>query len=454
MELSLPNDKELEKIVLGTIISNKHEYDEVRDIISEDCFYDDFHLRVFRIFKQIEASGDEPNAISIVQEYKKKYNEIKYLEISYLCDFRSLMHTYYNTCRLNDLSARRKLIELGYYLQNKAVNEQEEIADISDHANDLLSKLYSTSDNSVSTMEDAIKGVYRIMESNLSSQSAVTGSPTGFHEFDKRSGGFQGSDLIIIGGESSNGKTSLILSMIKNISSYGHGVGMYSLEMGKEQLAARLIAMESGISSSKILFTPLDRIQFDRIDKSVQKLFNSNIYFDDRSTSNIDTIINSIRKLKIKYDIKGAVVDYMQILNVNMRSANEEQQLANIARRFKNLAKDLDIWIVALSQLNKDASNPVPNRNRLRGSGQIFEAADIVMYSYLPYKYNRDFPEPFSGKNYETKGYAFIDVDKGRNIGTFKFLAGFQEDITLFYEVSQINIPTKQELSNDNDEPF
>ena len=151
----------------------------------------------------------------------------------------------------------------------------------------------------------------------------------------------------------------------------------------------------------------------------------------------------SIRTLKAKYDIDGVVVDYLQILNVNTKNSNKEQAMADAARRLKNIAKDLNIWVVALSQLNRDSNKPQPNLNRLRDSGQIAESADIVMFVYRPEYYGKSFPEPFESES--TKGKAMIDVAKGRNIGTMRFLARFNAPLTLFEDIIEgesLNAPS------------
>ena len=208
------------------------------------------------------------------------------------------------------------------------------------------------------------------------------------------------------------------------------------MEMKKEQLAARLLSMNSGVPSNQILYSKLDVNYIEQIDKGVAKIDKLPIYFDDSSTSNIDKIIASIRSMKAKYDISGAVVDYLQILNVNTKSSNKEQAMGDVARRLKNLAKELDIWVIALSQLNRDSQNPVPNLNRLRDSGQIGEAADIVMFVYRPEVYGKFYPEPFA--NVSTKGTAMIDVAKGRNIGLLKFICEFDSKTTHFRELRDI----------------
>ena len=239
-------------------------------------------------------------------------------------------------------------------------------------------------------MNDAIKDVYRQIETNLKGEN-LTGTDTGFSEINKVSGGLQRGDLIIIAGETSMGKTSLALSMIDKASKQGEAVAMYSMEMTKVQCAARLLSMNSGVPSNQILFSKLDSNYIEQVDRGTGKIQNLPIYFDDNSTSNIDNIIASIRSMKSKYDISGAVIDYLQILNVNTKTQNKEQAMGDVARRLKNLAKELNIWVIALSQLNRDSFNPVPNLNRLRDSGQIAEAADIVMFVYRPEIYGKFF---------------------------------------------------------------
>ena len=197
--------------------------------------------------------------------------------------------------------------------------------------------------------------------------------------------------------------------------------------------------MQSGVSSSDIMYKRLNADQYDMIDKGIGRISGTKIYFDDRSTSNIDNIINSIRSLKLKHDIDGAVVDYIQMLSINMRGASVEQLMAECARRLKNLAKELDIWIIALSQLARNNDNPEPSLTRVRASGQINEAADNTILIYRPEIYGKFYKEPF--QNVSTKGTAQIEVAKGRNIGLTKFIVNFIPELTLFKDCSD-NLPT------------
>ena len=146
------------------------------------------------------------------------------------------------------------------------------------------------------------------------------------------------------------------------------------MEMSNIQLAARIAAMQSGIGSLSLLQDSLPGDKVAAVDRAMDALPTDLCYFDDDATSSFDKIAASIRSMVLRHGIKGAIVDYLQILNVNMKSANKEQAMGDVARRLKNLAKELGIWIIALSQLNRDKDNPRPSLNRLRDSGQIGEA--------------------------------------------------------------------------------
>ena len=149
--------------------------------------------------------------------------------------------------------------------------------------------------------------------------------------------------------------------------------------------------------------------------------------------------------MKRKYNIDGAAVDYLQILNVNMKNVNKEQAMGDITRRLKNIAKELDIWVIALSQLSRDKENPIPTLARLRDSGQIVEAADNVILIYRPEFYGKfSYPSDFS--NVSVNGTAMIHLAKGRNVGTTKFICGFNAPTTLFHDMQ--NTPTKPEQLN------
>lgn len=428
----LPRDEEAEKVVLGTIMSDRKALDEVREILSPKSFYIDFHAAIYKAILEVDGRGERPDIISVKDQLvrdKVQFELIDFMKIAACQSF----DVYQHAAIIHDKEKRREFYEIGHYLINNCYSEENDIMDVLQDVKDKLDGVLVETSADISTLRDAMQGVYEQINRNLQGGVHMTGSPTGINEYDNRTGGLQTSDLIIIAADTSMGKSSLA---IKFAMSAGCPIAFYSMEMTKQQIAARMLSIESGVSSKDIQMTCLSDHMLEQIDRGVTKVLKNDVYFDDRSTSNIDTILSSIRALKIKYGIKGAIIDYLQILNVNMKGANKEQQMGDVARRLKNIAKELDIWIVALSQLNRDSLNPVPTLARLRDSGQIAEAADVVMLIYRPEYYNKDYPDPFKHAN--TQGTAMIDVAKGRNVGTFKFLVGFNKPTTNFYNLTEL----------------
>lgn len=442
-------DEELEKLVLGTILSKRTALDEVRDIIMEDCFFIDLHRQIFNAIIEVDKRGDEPDSITVLAEIKKvndKVTPVDILQISNNQTFTIVQHAR----RLKDLSIRRNFYRIGQFLLSNATNELTDIEDVVADATKKINNLLASDDASIATFGDALQEIYDNININLSEQG-LTGYPTGFSRLDEHGGGLHGGDLIIVAAESSMGKTAFSVSLCANACRSGAKVAFYSLEMEKKKLAARILAQESGVSSSRMLYNKLTDEELYRVDKAIGRVSEMKFFFDDRSTVGFDNILSSIRSMKNKYDIDGVVVDYLQILTVNSKkTSNNEDALAEMARRLKNIAKELDIWIVTVSQLNRDRDNVVPTMARLRGSGQIAEAADIVMLIYRPEYYNKNlkYPEPF--ENASTQGTAMIDVVKGRNIGVCRFLVGFNAPLTHFYDMD--DIPPVEEIYEDK--PF
>lgn len=418
--------------VLGTIMSDRKALDEVREILTPESFYVDFHAAIYRAILEIDGRGERPDLISVKDRLKRDGVEFDLMDFMKVASCQTF-DIYQHAAIVHDKEKRRKFHDIGHWLVGNCYNESIDIVDVLQEAKEKLDGVIAETGSDVSTLRDAMTGVYEQINRNLIGNMNLTGYSTGLNEYDSRTGGLQPSDLVIIAADTSMGKSSLA---IKFAVSAKCPVAFYSMEMTKQQIAARMLAAESGISSKDIQMSRLSDAMLERIDSGVARVLENEVYFDDRSTSNIDTILSSIRALKIKYGIKGAIVDYLQILNVNMKGANKEQQMGDVSRRLKNLAKELDIWIVALSQLNRDSLNPVPTLARLRDSGQIAEAADVVMLIYRPECYGKDYPEPF--KHARTAGTALIDVAKGRNIGTFKFLVGFNKPTTDFFNLSDI----------------
>lgn len=435
----LPQSPEAEKVVLGTLLTESSLLNEVRDVLPPEAFYITKNQEIYQALLDVADRGEHADIITVSNECQKKKLEVTPFDIAQLSsNYTPFISDHVGI--LVEKYRRRKLFEIGAILQSNSYSEVNGISEVLSDVKEKLDGLFTSSRESVYTIRDAVQSVYDNIDKNLRVGSLLTGNPTGFSLFDKRSGGLQTSDLVIVAANSSQGKTSFAIKLAMNC---GCPVAFYSMEMKKEQIAARMMSIESGVPANEILFSKLDSGRIKQIDKGVSRVIENPIYFDDRSTSNIETILASIRMMKIKYGIKGAVVDYLQILNVNMKGSNKEQQMGDVARRLKNIAKELDIWVIALSQLSRDNQNPVPSLTRLRDSGQIAEAADMVILIYRPEVYGKKYPEEFSSKS--TEGTAMIDVAKGRNVGLMKFLVGFDAKTTNFYELDNNIKEVKEE---------
>lgn len=455
----LVNDPKAEQYVIGSLLVDPTAYTLVSQYLDEDCFYDPMCRDIWKAVDNMGKQGMPIDVISVSAELSKQKSNVTALYLMNIsAQIASSAHVEYHAIRLQDLGKRRKLWVVGQQLSKVGLSEEILTADAHQEAIESIGGVFEKADG-VFTLDDAMNSLNEIMVKNATVGGVTTGTKTGMERFDEK-GGLQKSDLIIVAGETSQGKTSLALCMTRHAIENGAKVAFYSMEMTKEQLTARLLSAKTNIPANNILYSgSLAPSEIRMIDDARGKLPGENLFFDDKSTSNIDSILLSIRMLKMQKDIDGAVVDYLQILNVNSRSTSfsREQAMGDAARRFKNLAKELNIWIIALSQLSRDSNCPEPNLNRLRDSGQIGEAADVVILVYRAEYYNRAYPAPFDNKDdYPTDGTAMIDVAKGRNIGTFKFFMGFNKNTTNFFKTNLINedVQVPFEKPEEADAPF
>ena len=265
---------------------------------------------------------------------------------------------------------------------------------------------------------------------------------TGFAEIDNR-GSLQPSNLIVVAADSSQDKTAFAGSIALNAAKAGASVAFYSLEMTDVQITTRLIFMDSGIPCSVLFNGKLNTQELQRFQASLEEIKNLNVYIDDHLRT-IDMIIASIRTMVIKKHIDGAIIDYLQILSVITKVRNTEEQLAEIARRLKILAKELGIWIMLLSQLSRDTQSrdAEPTLSQLDEDGRINEIADTTILIYRPEYYSmgagRNFKYSGQYANVSTHGTALVNIVKGRNTGTYSFICGFDANTTRFYNMNSV----------------
>ncbi|MDX9848760.1 MAG: replicative DNA helicase [Tenuifilaceae bacterium] len=435
-----PQAIELEQAVLGALMVESDAYLEVAQLLDAHSFYKSEHQAIFAVIKQLATKNKPIDLLVVVQELISQGTLDDVGGPAYIAELTSKVgsaaHIGYHAQIIAQKYMQRELIRISSEVQAKAFDNMVDVEDVISEAENSLVAVRSTGQNNEFTTSDAITQLNQRIASNLTNKG-LSGIGTGLQKFDTFSGGMQKTDLIIVAGESSQGKTSLALTVLKNAAlRYGARAAIYSLEMDKVQLVARIVAQETGISAKRILNQKLSFDEVNHLEKTTSALAGLPLYFDESSTSTIDQICTSIRRLKMKRDINLAVVDYLQLVGTGsaMKNKTDEAQLAEITRRLKNTAKDLGITIIALSQLSRTTtSNHRPTKSRLRGSGQIEEAADVVLMIWRPDTYSIDeFSEPHEGIG--TAGLAECIVAKGRNIGTGSFLLRFNEETTAFFD--------------------
>ncbi len=445
----LPHDDEMESTLVGTLMQLRDALPETRHLLTPDCFYNSFYRRIFTAILAIDGRGEEPDLLTVHHELKNQGETVPVGELALVSAKRSFVYVQH-AAKLRELAAMRKAFYIGYKLMTCASTGQQAGYPLIEATRQELNEIYRQETDTVTDLDGALTQVHELVKRNLASNHSI-GAPTGFREFDKH-GGLWPGHLLVIGADTSAGKTSLAVNMTIHAARSGCGVSFYSLEMNKEELAARMIAMEGGLSSSRVMFKKLGQEELSHFDRGVAKLLGLPVYFDDRSYSNIEDILLSIRYMKVRYDIRGVVVDFLQILSVNTKNFNREQQLAEAARRLKNIAKELGVWVLALSQLNRDKSDPLPSMSRLRDSAQIADAADVVMLLYRAELYGKKYPEPFAAVS--TQGTALVNVAKGRSIGTFQFMVGFDPNCTRFYELPEAPRIAEPRSPVEEEDPF
>lgn len=428
---------EIETAVLGVLLTYNRCIPENIDKIQIDFFVNPVNQLIFSAIKEMYMLGKDVDILSltIYLKNKNRLNEVGgVISISNLTkDVTSSSNIESWILILHEAQIKRNLIKMAQKITDD-INSNRDCFEVMDNITDTLGKLYLNSENKVSTFSDCVDEMIEIIEDNRDPNANQRGLMSGISEYDKR-GGLQQGDLIIIAGRTSQGKTSLGITIAVNISSSNGAKGaFYSLEMVKSQLTARIMSIKTQIPTNKILYSYLHEDDYNLIKSMETELKQCQLYFDDRSNASIDSIVSSIKMLVLKQKIKFAIIDYAQLVESNMKGVSEEIQLARIARRLKNLAKELSIPIILLSQLSREfGGNPEPKISQLRGSGQLEEAADVIILVYRPEYYQRDFPEPFV--NQPTEGMAMLDFAKGRQIGIFKTLQKFNCTTTHFTDV-------------------
>ena len=436
-----PQVTEIERAVLGALMIDKDAYAVVCETLLPESFYEPRNQKVYQAIMELSLK-ERPVDIWTVTEQLAKQGDLEMVGgPGYITELSSRVassaNIEYHARIIAQKSLARQLISFSSNIQTKAFDETVDVDDLMQEAEGSLFELGQRNMKKDYTQIDpVIKNAVDVIQKAAANKDGLTGVPTGYHKLDDITSGWQPSDLVIIAGRPAMGKTSFALSMAKNIAAdYQVPMAFFSLEMSNVQLVNRLISNVCEIQGSKILNGQLQPDEWDRLDKRVNNLLGAPLYVDDTPGLSVFELRTKARRLVREHGVKIIMIDYLQLMNANgMRFSSRQEEVSVISRSLKGLAKELDIPILALSQLNRGVESrdglegKRPQLSDLRESGAIEQDADMVLFVHRP-EYYHIFEDD---KGRDLHGMAQIIIAKHRKGATGDVLLTFRGEFTRF----------------------
>ncbi|MBR1468818.1 MAG: replicative DNA helicase [Prevotella sp.] len=449
-----PQAIDIERVVLGALMIDKDAFSLVSDILKPESFYDPRHQKIYAAVLSL-SMNDKPVDLLTVTEELKRQGEIDDVGgVVYIMELTqqvvSSAHIEYHAHILAQKSLMRQLISYTSRIQELAFDDTADPEAVMQTAEGSLFEISQKNLKSDYTQIDPVlKEAVQIMQKASQNTSGVTGVPTGYGKLDDMTAGWQPSDLVIIAGRPAMGKTAFALSLAKNIVvDYQQPVAFFSLEMSNVQLVNRLMANVCEISGKNIQNGQLTDDEWKRLDSNLRKLEGKPLYIDDTPGLSIFELRTKARRLVREKGIKLIMIDYLQLMNANgMRFGNRQEEVSTISRSLKGLAKELNIPILALSQLNRGVESREGNEGKrpqlsdLRESGAIEQDADMVLFVHRPEYYGMT----DDGKGNDLRGKAYIIIAKHRKGGTGDVVLRFKGEYTRFEDESDTYLPPVSE---------
>lgn len=421
-----PQAIDLEEAVLGAMMIDKKGVDEVIDILRPEAFYEVAHQHIFEAIYQLFQDSKPIDLLTVSTQLKKNERlDIAggdFYLISLTQKVSSSAHIEYHARIILQKFIQRSLIKISSEIIEDAYDETQDVFDMLDRAE---AKLYDVTQGNLKrsseTAQDLVIQAKKKIE-EISNKQGLSGIPSGFDKLDRLTSGWQPSDLVIVAARPGMGKTALTLSMARNISvNQNIPVAFFSLEMSSVQLITRLISSETGLSSEKLRTGKLEKHEWEQLNVKVKGLEKAPLYIDDTPSLSIFDLRAKARRLASQHGIKLIIIDYLQLMTAggSQKGGNREQEISTISRNLKALAKELDVPVIALSQLSRAVEtrggSKRPILSDLRESGAIEQDADIVSFIYRPEYYKIE--EWDDEERSPTEGQAEFIVAKHRNGG-------------------------------------
>jgi replicative DNA helicase len=419
-----PQAVDLEEVVLGAIMIDKDALVQVVDMLNADVFYSQKHQTIYAAINQLFKDGNVIDLLTVTQQLRKT-GELETVGGAYYLSqltsrVASTAHLEYHARILLEKYMLRELIKTSSHIITESYKTSTDVFNLLDEAE---SNLFSISEKNFhreySGMEKLVEEAIGEIKAAKEHGGNLSGIPSGFKDLDRVTSGWQKSDLVILAARPGMGKTAFVLSMARNMAvEHEVPLAIFSLEMSAVQLTTRLISSETEISADKLKKGSLEDYEWDALNKRIKRLIKAPIFIDDTPALSIFELRAKARRLKSQHDIKMIIIDYIQLMSGGGdKAGNREQEISTISRSLKGLAKELNIPIITLSQLNRSVETrggtKRPLLSDLRESGAIEQDADLVMFIYRPEYYQLEY---FDDKQeFPAKGIAEIIIAKHRN---------------------------------------
>ena len=460
-----PQALDLEEAVLGAMMIDKKGIDEVIDILHPDVFYKEAHQHIFEAIVQLFESSEPIDLLTVSTRLKQNGRLDRIGGDFYLIQLTkkisSSAHIEYHARIILQKYIQRSLIKISNEIIEEAYDETTDVFDLLDDAE---AKFYEVTQGNIKKSAETAQSL--VMQAKkkieeISNKEGLSGIPTGFDKLDKLTSGWQPSDLIIVAARPGMGKTALTLSMARNIAvDAGIPVAFFSLEMASVQLITRLISSETGLSSEKLRTGKLEKHEWEQLNVKVKNLESAPLFIDDTPSLSIFDLRAKARRLASQHGIRMIIIDYLQLMTAGgtQKGGNREQEISTISRNLKALAKELNVPVIALSQLSRAVEtrggSKRPLLSDLRESGAIEQDADIVSFIYRPEYYKIE--EWDDEERSPTAGQAEFIVAKHRNGGLENIRLKFLGHLGKFDNLEEFDTPFEfQSKMNAGDEsPF
>jgi len=453
-----PQALDAEQAVLGALMLEKDAFSQINETLRPESFYDKRHVLIFEAIRELSNHPDgKVDVITVINSLKRSDNLEAAGGLQYVSQLTSnvtsTLHIDYHAKIVTQKHIARELIRYSGLIQGKAYDEGNDIEDVMQEAEEGLFEIAQRNIKRDAiqiypVVEQAIKAIHDAKERT----GGLSGLPSGFDEIDHITSGWQKSDLIIIAARPAMGKTAFVLSMAKNMAvNYKIPVAVFSLEMSNVQLVNRLIANVCAIENEKIKSGNLEPHEWTQLEVRSNDLYNAPIYIDDTAGLSIFELRTKARRLVREAKVQCIIIDYLQLMNAGERLGSRELEVSAISRSLKGLAKELDIPVIALSQLNRAVETREgrrPQLSDLRESGSIEQDADIVCFIHRPevYGITEDANHP------DLRGLAEVIVAKHRNGAIGEKFLKFTKELVKFDNLNAVESITL--TSKVNDKPF